>query len=325
MEPFDVYKKKVGRFASEYGFQGFPEKSTLLKAMDAKDLSLGSAALKCHEKHGTGFETIETYLLREYALPKTTDDYIYISQLLQAYGIRTAIEAHRNAKPRCMGTLYWQFNDCWPVVSWSSTDYYHNPKALQYFVRKAYKDILVTLEQNDNNIVVRLNSDKLENTRAQLEMQLLGFDGKIRWQQKKSITLKAGSNIIAGNIDTKLLLADKLQLPSLVLYACVKVNDKTVSDNYLYFNKPKDLALQDPGLSWKLDSLPGKVSITLTCKKLAKNVFIHFENCEGTDVPLTDNFFDMLPNSSVEVFATTKESLEYLKSHIRVTSLFDIK
>ncbi|MEI6854266.1 MAG: glycoside hydrolase family 2 protein, partial [Bacteroidota bacterium] len=250
MEPFDVYKKKVGRFASEYGFQGFPEKATLLKAMDAQDVSLRSAALKCHEKHATGFETIETYLLREYKRPKTTDDYIYISQLLQAYGIRTAIEAHRNAKPRCMGTLYWQLNDCWPVVSWSSMDYYHNPKALQYFVKKAYNELLVTLEPKDNTIEVRLNSDKMENTRAQLELQLMGFDGKLRWQQKKAVSLMAGANLLADKIDTRLLLADKLQLPSLVLYACLKVNDKVVSDNYLYFQKPKDLTLQDPGLSW---------------------------------------------------------------------------
>ncbi len=325
MEPFDVYKKKVGRFASEYGFQGFPEKSTLLKAMDAKDLLLGSAALKCHEKHATGFETIETYLLRDYTHPKTTEDYIYISQLLQAYGIKTAMEAHRNAKPHCMGTLYWQLNDCWPVVSWSSMDYYHNPKALQYFVKKAYNKLLVTLEQTDNTIEVRLNSDKMENTRAQLELQLMGFDGKVRWQQKKAVTLKAGSNIVVDRIDTKLLLSDKLQLPSLVFYACLKVNDKVVSDNYLYFQKPKDLALQDPGLSCKIDSIPGEYSITLTTQKLAKNVFIHFENCEGKDIPLSDNFFDMMPNSSVKVYATSKESLEYLKSHIRVSSLFDVK
>jgi beta-mannosidase len=264
-------------------------------------------------------------LLREYKRPKTTEDYIYISQLVQAYGIRTAIEAHRNAKPRCMGTLYWQLNDCWPVVSWSSMDYYHNPKALQYFVKKAYKDILVTLEQTDNTIEVRLNSDKMENTRAQLELQLMGFDGKLRWQQKKAVILKAGANLLADKIDTKLLLADKLQLPSLVFYACLKVNDQVVSDNYLYFQKPKDLALQDPGLSWEIDSLSGKYSINLSTQKLAKNVFIRFENCEGKDIPLSDNFFDMMPNSSVQVFATTRETLEYLKTHIRVSSLFDVK
>jgi beta-mannosidase len=325
MEPFSIYKKKVGRFASEYGFQGFPDKSTLLKAMEPKELSLGSDALKCHEKHPAGFETIQTYMQREYNPPKNTEDYIYVSQLLQAYGIKTAIEAHRNAKPRCMGTLYWQFNDCWPVISWSSTDYYHHPKALQYFVRKAYSNLLVTLEKKGNSIDVRINSDKTVSISGQVELQLTDFDGNVYWQQKKPVTIAPNGNIIADKIDTLLLLKDKTNISSLVLYASLKVNDKIVSDNYLYFKDPKDLSLQDPLLTWKIDSLPGKVSITLQNKKLAKNVFISFKDSDGTDIRLSDNFFDMLPNSSVQIFAITNEPLQYIKSHIRVKSLFDVQ
>jgi beta-mannosidase len=325
MEPFDIYKKKVGRFASEYGFQGFPERSTLAKVIDTKDLVINSDPLKCHEKHPTGFETIKTYLEREYKLPKYLNDYIYISQLLQAYGIKTAIEAHRNAKPRCMGSLYWQFNDCWPVVSWSATDYYHNPKAIQYFVKKAFNNILVTLEQNGDKIEVNVNSDKLESTSAQLELKLVDFTGKVSWQQKKSIIIKANSNNVTDKIDTKMLLADTAMQSSMVFYACIKVNDKIVSDNYLYFKKNKDLTLPNPEISYQIDSLSDRYSINIRTQKLAKNIFVRFENREGAEIPLSDNFFDLLPNSSVQVFATTKESLTFLKSHIRISSLFDIK
>ena len=81
---------------------------------------------------------------REYKVPDNMDDYIYVSQLLQAYGIKTAIEAHRNAKPRCMGSLYWQLNDCWPVVSWSGLDYYGNKKALQFFVKNVLRSAVGT-------------------------------------------------------------------------------------------------------------------------------------------------------------------------------------
>jgi len=109
---------------SEYGFQGFPDYSTIRKFTAPEDRSLTSGVMKTHQKHPTGFETIDEYLLRDYKKPKNFESYAYVSQLLQARGMISAIEAHRRAKPRCMGTMYWQLNDCWPVVSWSSRDYY---------------------------------------------------------------------------------------------------------------------------------------------------------------------------------------------------------
>lgn len=325
MEPFGIYKKKVGRFASEYGFQAFPEKSILLKVMEEKELFLESEALKCHEKHPRGFETIKTYMLREYNLPKNIDDYIYVSQLLQAYGIKTAIEAHRNAKPRCMGTLYWQFNDCWPVISWSGLDYYHNPKALQYFVKKAYNNLLLTFENNDSSIDVIVNSDKLESTKASLELKLVDFKGNVIWQEKKEVIIKENSCEITTKINTKALLADSSGFSSVVLYGCIKVDEELVSDNFLYFNKNKGLKLTEPEITYQIESLSGKFVLTIQNRNLAKNVFIRFDGCEGKENHLFDNFFDLLPSSKRQIIITSDRDLEFLKSHIRISSLVDCK
>ncbi len=325
MEPFDIYKKKVGRFVSEYGFQGFPDRITLGKVIDTNELRLNSDQMKCHEKHPTGFETIKTYMEREYKVPTNLDDYIYTSQLLQAYGIKTAIEAHRNAKPRCMGTLYWQLNDCWPVVSWSGVDYYHKPKALQYFVKKAYNDILVTLEQNGNDIEVRVNSDKMETINAELLLQLWDFNGIQITNQMKKITLNPNNNTFLYKVDKKNLPYDSSLSKHQFLYACINTNDTIVSENFLYFNNPKDLALLNPEITWRIDSLQGKFSIVLYGKKLAKNVFIRFDNSEVGEIALSDNYFDLLPFTPKQIFITSKQALETIKSHIRITSLFDIK
>ncbi|HNW71174.1 MAG TPA: glycoside hydrolase family 2 protein [Bacteroidales bacterium] len=324
MEPFETYTKKVGRFASEYGFQAFPEKSTIQKMAKPEEWNLDSETLKCHEKHPAGFQTIKTYMQREYKVPDKLDDYIYVSQLLQAYGIKTAIEAHRNAKPTCMGTLYWQFNDCWPVVSWSGMDYYHNKKALQYFVKKAYNDILVTLTDNEKNITVRVNSDRNNDVRSRLELQLIDFKGKVRWEEKRAVTIKPGMNKVIEEVDKRLILADVSQHKSMVFVAKVLVDDQLVSQNLLYFKKPKDLALEDPGISYEMIKLSGGIEIKLSTKQLAKNVFISFENCDSRDIQLSDNFFDMLPGTTVSIFANTSESIEDLKNMIQIKTLFDV-
>jgi beta-mannosidase len=143
-EPVLNYEKKVGRFMSEYGLQSFPDYSTILKFTSPADRVLGSAVMKAHQKHPTGYETIDEYLLRDFRKPKDFESYAYVSQLWQSRSIIKAIEAHRRAKPTCMGTLYWQLNDCWPVVSWSSRDYFGKKKALMYALPAAYDLVLVS-------------------------------------------------------------------------------------------------------------------------------------------------------------------------------------
>ena len=117
---------------SEYGFQSFPEYSSFEKFAERQDRDMYSEVMKSHQRSSIGNTTIDEYLDRSYRKPIGFEELIYMSQLLQADGIQTAIEAHRRNKDRCMGSLYWQLNDCWPGASWSSIDYYGKWKALHY-------------------------------------------------------------------------------------------------------------------------------------------------------------------------------------------------
>ena len=123
---------------SEYGFQGMPDFNTFKTFCDSTELNLNSKSVKAHQKHPTGYQTIQTYMERDYKVPTDFRKYNYVSQLLQRDGMKTAIEAHHRAKPYCMGTLYWQLNDCWPVTSWSAIDYTYKPKALYFETKKLF-------------------------------------------------------------------------------------------------------------------------------------------------------------------------------------------
>lgn len=142
-EPFEKYAAKTGRFMSEYGFQSYPILSTIRRFCPEDQLFIDSPTMCSHQKHGRGHEIIDKAMMQYYGFDSKTlnlEDYCYISQLLQAWGTGYGIFQHLKQQPHCMGTLYWQLNDCWPVASWSSIDYYGNWKALHYRAKTLYSD-----------------------------------------------------------------------------------------------------------------------------------------------------------------------------------------
>ena len=140
-EPFEKYAEKTGRFMSEYGFQSYPLISTIRRFCPEDQLYIDSPTMRSHQKHGRGREIIDKAMRQYYGFDSKTlslEDYCYVSQLLQAWGTGYGIFQHIKQQPHCMGTLYWQLNDCWPVASWSSIDYYGNWKALHYRAQALY-------------------------------------------------------------------------------------------------------------------------------------------------------------------------------------------
>ena len=140
--PFEVYKEKTGRFMSEYGFQSYPMMSTIRQFCPEEQLNIDSPTLRSHQKHGRGREIIDKAMRQYYGFDSRSlslENYAYVSQLLQAWGVGYGIYQHISQQPHCMGTLYWQLNDCWPVASWSSIDYYGNWKALHYRAQELFQ------------------------------------------------------------------------------------------------------------------------------------------------------------------------------------------
>lgn len=306
-EPFENYKKKVGRFMSEYGFQGMPNLETFKKFASNEELSLTSQSVKWHQKHGTGYETINEYMERDYKVPKSFEDYIYVSQLLQADGMKTAIEAHRRAKPNCMGTFYWQLNDCWPVTSWSSVDYFGNWKALHYQVKKSFENVLISVDEDELNYKIYLVNDSLENFGGSFDFDLLDFNGNKLWSSDVVAVIPANASLMHFEISKKAI--DTFNLKEVLLSVRFTSQNKIVKSLY-YFVKPKDLKLTKPTIRInKIDD----VTIEVSSDVLAKNVCLSSD--ENTF--FSDNYFDVLPNEKMIV------KLSKPVKNIVVKSLFD--
>ncbi|MEF9949990.1 MAG: glycoside hydrolase family 2 protein, partial [Mucinivorans sp.] len=174
-EPFSTYKDKPGRFSNEYGFQSLACYDTYREYFKDSDMTLYSDAMRVHQKNPKGYRVMEEYMVRDLPLKKGNfRQYVYLTQLLQAEGIKIAMEGHRQKRPYTMGSLYWQVNDCWPVASWSSIDSRGRWKALQYYARRSFAPTAISFEKIDSTGEVRLwgVTDELIERRGSVKLTL---------------------------------------------------------------------------------------------------------------------------------------------------------
>lgn len=316
MEPFENYREKTGRFVSEYGFQSMPSAALLRKYLPENAFSLQSDAMKNHQKHPTGFETIRKYMVRDYKVPGSTEKFIYISQLLQARGMENAIEAHRKNRPLCMGTLFWQLNDCWPVVSWSCLDYEQSPKAFYYSAKNGFFNIILVNEMRGDKVLSYLVSDAMEDVSVILTVELMDFLGNTFY--RNTVYHKASYNTSRQIFSFPLSQLDENSIPAtatLIRYTLI-LNGTETRQQYFYFEKPKNLSLLDPGLRTEKAGM-NKVKVTAT-KYLAKNVYLYSDN-----LVFEDNFFDLMPGQSRTVSYKSNLPSANASPVISVMSLYD--
>lgn len=286
MEPFDSYDKKVGRFMSEYGFQSLPDYSTQKKIAPDGELNLQNSIIKFHQKHKTGFETINSYLLHDYKMPENFRDYVYESQLVQRDGMNRAIAAHRAAKPYCMGTLFWQLNDSWRGFSWSALDFDLKPKAFFYDLKKSYATVFMQIANENKKIKINCVSDSVKGFDAQLEVELMDLNGKKLMSQKKEITLTAEKNTVTEWNEKDFHIHDSAS--SYLQCRLIRMG-KTICESKHFLCKAKNLKLKSCNI--QITSLEGN-KIKVRSDEFAKDVYLY---CEKSDFSFSENYFDLSP------------------------------
>ena len=296
-DPMSNFATKIGRFNAEYGFQSFPEFSTLARFSAKKDWSLSSSVMKHHQKSYVGNGMIEKQSNLLYGQTDDFEEFVYRSQLTQANAVSSAINGHRLDAPRCMGTLYWQLNDCWPAPTWSSIDYYGNWKALHYAVRDDYRQVAILKKTDSNgNVQLFLKSDdpKSNESAVQVVLEVYNLDGVMLSSSTQKIAIDYMEQISLGTFkqqnqivkvlvgnkyersfllsqqksfqgNAKALIALKLNdIDTINRTAVIEVdNDKFLADFWLY---SKDLGVHLDNNFIHL--LPGKHFFTITFESI---------------------------------------------------------
>ncbi len=295
--PFEHLLDAVPRFMSEFGFQSFPSYEAIRYINGTDSISVSTKAFDTHQKHPRGYSIIKNYMERDYPIPDNDEDYVYVSQLLQANGMVLGFEAQRRAKPYNMGTLYWQLNDCWPAISWSSIDFLGNWKAMHYKTRKAFKDVLISSRVVSDTLNTYIVNDDLEAYEGDLSIEIIDFNGKVLHQVSKSIQVKANSSAIENQLDLKALQINKEEVFVLSRFG----NESAI----FYLTKYKNLKLKQGEIQRKIKKTEKGFAVELSSNVLQKDVFL-YGDAKGH---FSDNFFDLLPNETKVIHFDT-EALE---------------
>ena len=319
--PFTEYEKQFPRFMSEYGFQSFPQIETVATYTEPADRDVGSPVMMAHQRHPRGNQLIREYMLREYPEPKDFESFLYVSQVLQAEGIKIGAEHLRRIMPHNMGSLFWQIDDCWPVASWSSIDYTGRWKALQYYARRFYSDILISPHEENGKMNFYVVSDRLQSTAVQLKVSLLDFEGHTLWNQQQDIQIAALNSKSYSNIPIDELLARR-DPKSVFLFAELLVGGKTVSRNEHFFEPYKNLLLPRPQIDVVAVRTQTGFRITLSSDNLARAVYLSAPNYPGFFV---DNYFDLIPGRKIEVEFRTRSPVNVaeFQKHLSIRSMTD--
>ena len=326
-EPFETYSSTIARFVSEYGFQSYPELSTIAQYASPKERKLHSQVILSHQRcmaderrdKEYGNRLIQWYMDRWYCTPKDFASYVYVSQVLQAEGVKVAMEAHRRAMPYCMGSLYWQIDDCWPVASWSSIDYFGRWKALHYAAKNSYAPILISLVQSENKIHIHIVSDKIVDVDAVLDMVVMDFDGKVVYHQSIPVCVKANRAETAAIVSNS-QIGNNLDNSRLVCVCRLKSGDSLLAENISYFTSPKNLNLKHPIFSKKITKINSGFSLELTSNTLAKSVYL---SCSDNTGFFQDNYFDLIPGIPRTIAVKTQLQRDELKRSLKIISLVD--
>lgn len=321
-KPFESLDTEIPRFMSEYGFQAFPEMKTIRMFASPEDYELESPVMNAHQKASIGNFLIKKTMALYYKVPEKFEDLIYAGLILQGQGMRHGIEAHRRHRPYCMGSLPWQLNDSWPVVSWSSIDYYGNWKAMHYQIRRAFAPVLVDAIKEENNLSYYIMSDRLTDEELTLNLELMDFNGKVYRKQKVDGLLPANTSKLFYQEPVEQALAGRDSATTFMHMVVKSKKGEVLSDEIYYFAHPKDQLLPKTPLQWQVKQKKGYCEVTVKADKLARDIFIEVP-VQG--VRFSDNFFDLLPGQKKKVIITSPDgkSLDHLQ--VTVHQLSDVQ
>ena len=320
-KPFTAYRSQYPRFMSEFGFQALPPLETIRTYAAESEWNMTSYIMEQHQKNASGNSLMVGQMLDTFRLPRDFESLVYLSMVLQAEGIRYGVEHWRRHTNRVAGTLYWQLNDCWPVASWSSLDYFGRWKALHYAARRFYAPLMLSIEDDSPCQSISLSSDLRERWEGLVRWFLETLDGKLLTCGEKAVQVEPSSVTAVERLDFSSFLNDDTRR-EMAFIAELWQGDTCLARQTSFFAPTKHLSLADPQIESNLSLKDGQLSIDLSARSLARLVEC---SLTGADVIFSDNYFDLPAQRMTTVTAPLPAGwdLDRARECFRVRSVYD--
>jgi beta-mannosidase len=314
------------RFVSEFGFQSFPEPRTIEAFTHPEDRGLYTPVMLQHQRSGNGNAKIMRHANEWFNVPQEFCKQVWLTQLLQALAIQTGVEHWRRCMPQTMGAMYWMINDCWPVVSWSSIDYYGRWKALHYAAKRFFAPVMVSgvVRDDGTSVEVAVCNDTFTPVKATLEWTVTDTAGTIIKQGRRAVTARDCAATRLPALD----LSDCIRAHGakrLVLWLDLRTGATSVACNSVALARPKDLALEAPSITAEVSAHDRRsFVVTLAAQRVALWAWLQLDGC---DIRCSDNFMHLRPGVATRVDVTTSKPMTAaaLRAALKVQSLWDLQ
>jgi beta-mannosidase len=325
-KPFTDYRKFHFRFVSEFGFQSFPNLKTVETFTLPEDRNIFSPVMEKHQKNGSANGKILYYLSQNFKYPKDFDSLLYTSQILQAEAIKYGVEHWRRNRGRCMGAIYWQLNDCWPVASWASIDSIGRWKALHYYAKRFFTPILLSACEEGTKVDLYVSNETLKNKKVKIVWKLRNQQSGIIKEGTSELIVKQLSAIKVAELDFSEELNTLEELRNSYFEYSLFEEDNFISSSTLLFVQAKHFEFQKPEFQTQIEELEDKYIIKIIANKFVKAVEVDFIKVDGK---FSDNYFDISAGEEriIELSKNRLSSeicLEELKDQLRLRSIYDI-
>lgn len=322
-KPFTDYRSHYFRYLSEFGFQSFPSIETVKTFTEEKDRNPFSYIMEKHQRSAAANGKIVNYIQQTYLYPTKFENVIFASQLLQADAIKYGVEHFRRNRGRCMGAIYWQLNDCWPVASWSSIDYYQRLKPLHYYAKKFFSPVMLSCEEegmltqnmeiNDSafnikpSVKLNVTNETHETKNVIVKYSLRNINNEIIFEDTKEVSVNKFSAVWLDKVEF-----NDIDIFNSYFYYELLENNEVVQSSTLIFSVPKYFNYPNPNLKCEVKG----DELIISSDNYAKSVSISNEN---DDLVLSDNYFDM--NKGQVIIKVLKGKIDT----INLKSVYDIK
>jgi len=321
-KPFSDYLSICPRFSSEFGFQSFPSIETLSPVIAEEDHSVTSPVMEFRQRSPKqGNKAILTHMARQFRMPEGFENFLYLSQVLQALSIKTACEHWRRLRPLCMGTLYWQLNDIWQGPSWSSLEYGGRWKLLHYLARRFYHPVLISACEKDEHLQVHLTNDRKTPLEGQLHLALWSWQGEVVQAWEQNISIGAFENCMVWEQKIQDILGES-QRNTRLLSMRAKVEGEDIN-NVHFFSPLKEVDLEEPAISMEILSVEKREArLSVTAKQIAAFATLSSGKIFGR---FSDNGFLLFPNRTQEIDFYAWEDLDAnaFKNALTIRSIRD--
>ncbi len=312
----ESFHNKKYRFLSEFGSQTFPCIKTLKEFGGEEEQNIFSKSFEFHQKHNSTSASLMKHVFAEFRYPNGLESIAYATQLLQAFILKYTIEHFRGISPRCMGTIYWQLNDCWPAISWSSIDYFGRWKASHYFVKRVFEPILVTAQKIGDKVNIKLINDSFEEKSGVLSWKLCTAEGEVLRGDSLDCTAEAQSCKILQTIDISDILEGDGKYDTYFRVE-FKTYDKVYQNDEI-FVKNKHFEYVKPNISYTVEKIGDKTAIRLKSDILARYVELPLY-----DNVLSDNYFSLYPNEEKLIYIEDGKVLDEI-NEMTIKTVYDI-